>query len=39
MIIQMELVKTSKRIIKKQLKNDNKSIIEMAEMTFVFCSF
>ena len=34
MIIQMESVKTPKRIIKKQLKNVNKAIIEIAEMKF-----
>ena len=35
MIIPMELIKTPKRIIKKQLKNVNKAIIEIAEMKFV----
>ena len=35
MIIPMESIKTSKRIIKKQLKNVNKAIIEIAEMKFV----
>ena len=35
MIIQMESIKPPKRIIKKQLKNVNKSIIEIAEMKFV----
>ena len=34
MIIQMESNKTPKRIIKKQLKNVNKAIIEIAEMKF-----
>ena len=34
MIIQMESIKPSKRIIKKQLKNVNKAIIEIAEMKF-----
>jgi len=34
MIIQMESVKPPKRIIKKQLKNVNKAIIEIAEMKF-----
>ena len=34
MIIQMESVKTPKRIIKKQLKNVNKAIIEIAEIEF-----
>ena len=34
MIIQMESIKSSKRIIKKQLKNVNKAIIEIAEMKF-----
>ena len=34
MIIQMESIKNPKRIIKKQLKNVNKAIIEMAEMKF-----
>ena len=32
MIIQMESIKPPKRIIKKQLKNVNKAIIEIAEM-------
>ena len=31
----MESIKTPKRIIKKQLKNVNKAIIEIAEMKFV----
>ena len=31
----MESIKTPKRIIKKQLKNVNKPIIEIAEMKFV----
>ncbi len=35
MIIPMESIKTPKRIIKKQLKNVNKAIIEIAEMKFV----
>ena len=35
MIIPMESVKAPKRIIKKQLKNVNKAIIEIAEMKFV----
>ena len=35
MIIQMESIKTPKRIIKKQLQNVNKEIIEIAEMKFV----
>ena len=35
MIIQMESIKPPKRIIKKQLKNVNKAIIEIAEMKFV----
>ena len=35
MIIQMESIKIPKRIIKKQLKNVNKAIIEIAEMNFV----
>ena len=35
MIIQMESIKTPKRIIKKQLENVNKAIIEIAEMKFV----
>ena len=30
----MESIKTPKRIIKKQLKNVNKAIIEIAEMKF-----
>ena len=34
MIIQMESIKSPKRIIKKQLKNINKAIIEIAEMKF-----
>ena len=34
MIIQMESIKKPKRIIKKQLKNVNKAIIEIAEMKF-----
>ena len=34
MIIQMESSKPPKRIIKKQLKNVNKEIIEIAEMKF-----
>ena len=34
MIIQMESNKPPKRIIKKQLKNINKAIIEIAEMKF-----
>ena len=34
MIIQMESIKPPKRIIKKQLKNVNKAIIEIAEMKF-----
>jgi len=34
MIIQMESIKSPKRIIKKQLKNVNKAIIEIAEMKF-----
>ena len=34
MIIQMETIKPPKRIIKKQLKNINKAIIEIAEMKF-----
>jgi len=33
-IIQMESIKPPKRIIKKQLKNVNKAIIEIAEMKF-----
>ena len=35
MIIPMESIKTPKRIIKKQLKNVNKGIVEIAEMKFV----
>ncbi len=35
MIIPMESIKKPKRIIKKQLKNVNKAIIETAEMKFV----
>ncbi len=35
MIIRMESIKTPKRIIKKQLKNVNKAIVEIAEMKFV----
>ncbi len=31
----MESIKTSKKIIKKQLKNVNKAIIEIAAMKFV----
>jgi len=34
MIIQMETIKPPKRNIKKQLKNVNKAIIEIAEMKF-----
>ena len=34
MIIQIESIKPPKRIIKKQLKNVNKAIIEIAEMKF-----
>ena len=34
MIIPMESIKKPKRIIKKQLKNVNKAIIEIAEMKF-----
>ena len=34
MIIQMESIKPHKIIIKKQLKNVNKAIIEIAEMKF-----
>ncbi len=34
MIIQMEPIKSPKRIIKIQLKNVNKAIIEIAEMKF-----
>ena len=33
-IISMESIKNPKRIIKKQLKNVNKAIIEIAEMKF-----
>ena len=35
MIIQMESIKNPKRIIKKQLKNVNKAIMEIGEMKFV----
>ncbi len=35
MIIPMESIKKPKRIIKKQLKNVNKAIIEIAEMKFL----
>ena len=35
MIIPMESIKNPKRIIKKQLKNVNKAIIEIAETKFV----
>ena len=35
MIIPMESIKTPKRIIKKQLKNVNKAIMEIGEMKFV----
>ena len=35
MIIPMESIKTPKRIIKKQLKNVNKAIVEISEMKFV----
>ncbi len=35
MIIPMESIKKPKRISKKQLKNVNKAIIEIAEMKFV----
>ena len=35
MIIPMESIYTPKRIIKKQLKNVNKAIIEIAETKFV----
>ena len=35
MIIPMESIKKPKRIIKKQLKNVNKAIIEITEMKFV----
>ena len=34
MIIPMESTKTPKRIIKKQIKNVNKAIIEISEMKF-----
>ena len=34
MIIQMESLKPPRKIIKKQLKNVNKAIIEIAEMKF-----
>ena len=34
-IIPMESIKNPKRIIKKQLKNVNKAIIEIAEIKFV----
>ena len=34
MMIQMESIQSPKRIIKKQLKNVNKAIIEIAEMKF-----
>ena len=34
-IIPMESIKKPKRIIKKQLKNVNKAIVEIAEMKFV----
>ena len=34
MMIQMESIKSPKIIIKKQLKNVNKAIIEIAEMKF-----
>ena len=34
MIIQMESIKPPKRIIKKQLKNVNKAIVEIAKMKF-----
>ena len=34
MIIQMDSIKPPKRIIKKQLKNVNKAIIEITEMKF-----
>ena len=34
MIIPMESIKTPKRIIKKQIKNVNEAIIEIAEMKF-----
>ena len=36
MIIQIESIKPPKRIIKKQLKNVNKAIIEIAEMKFKY---
>ena len=35
MIIPMESIKIPKRNIKKQLKNVNKAIVEIAEMKFV----
>ena len=35
MIIPMDSIKNPKRVIKKQLKNVNKAIIEIAEMKFV----
>ena len=35
MIIPMESIKTPKRIIKKQLKNVNKAIVEITELKFV----
>ena len=35
MIILMESTKTPKRIVKKQLKNVDKAIIEIKEMKFV----
>ena len=35
MMIQMESIQFPKKIIKKQLKNVNKAIIEIAEMKFV----
>ena len=35
MIIPIESIKKPKRIIKKQLKNVNKAIIEIAKMKFV----
>ena len=35
MIIPMESIKIPKKIIKKQIKNVNKAIIEIAEMKFV----
>ena len=34
MIIQMESLKPPRKIIKKQLRNVNKAIIEIAEMKF-----